>query len=151
IFKAHNGSPIVFCAEDEDRFDRVAEATVKVPRAGGGLDFVLETVAGHWWGVSAAKAIDGHAEPFRKARVLIGEMLEDTATFDREKLLVALNGCVERIASGATDSALPARVAASLANYMLWLVNQARAIQATEARLADILTILNKAIEEMTR
>ncbi len=42
IFKAHNGSPIVFCAEDEDRFDAVAEATIKVPRVGGGLDFVLE-------------------------------------------------------------------------------------------------------------
>jgi glucosamine--fructose-6-phosphate aminotransferase (isomerizing) len=151
IFKAHNGSPIVFCAEDEDRFDRVAEATVKVPRAGGGLDFVLETVAGHWWGVSAAKAIDSHAEPFRKARVLIAGMLEDTASFDRERLLVALNGCIERIASGATDSALPARVAASLANYMLWLVNQSQAIRAAEARLPDVLTTLNKAIEEMTR
>lgn len=151
IFKAHNGSPIVFCAEDEDRFDRVAEATVKVPRAGGGLDFVLETVAGHWWGVCAAKAIDGHAEPFRAARVLLGEMIEDTAKFDRGDLLVALNRCVERIASGATDSALPARVAASLANYMLWLVNQSEAICVSEARLSDILTILNKAIEEMTR
>ncbi|WFS63211.1 SIS domain-containing protein [Pseudodesulfovibrio thermohalotolerans] len=151
IFKAHNGSPIVFCAEDEDRFDAVAEATIKVPRVGGGLDFVLETVAGHWWGVSAAKAIDAHAEPFRQARALIAEMLEDTARFDRGKLLVSLNKCNERIASGATDSALPARVASSLANYMLWLVNQSEAICATEARLADILTVLNKAIEEMTR
>ncbi|BDQ34904.1 SIS domain-containing protein [Pseudodesulfovibrio portus] len=151
IFKAHNGSPIVFCAEDETRFDSVAEATIKVPRVGGGLDFVLETVAGHWWGVSAALAIDSHAEPFRKARVLIGEMLEDTARWDRKKLLEALNGCIDRIASGATDSALPARLASQLANYMLWLVNQSTEICATEARLADILTTLNKAIEEMTR
>ena len=151
IFKAHNGSPIVFCAEDETRFDAVAEATIKVPRVGGGLDFVLETVAGHWWGVSAAKAIDSHAEPFRKARILIGEMIEDSAKWDRKKLLEALNACNERIASGATDSALPARVAASLANYMLWLVNQSTEICAAESRLADILTVLNKAIEEMTR
>lgn len=151
IFKAHNGSPIVFCAEDETRFDDVAEATIKVPRSGGGLDFLLETVAGHWWGVAAAKAIDDHAEPFRQARVIIGEMLENTAKWDRKKLLVALNQCNERIASGATDSALPARVASSLANYMLWLVNQSTDICATEARLADILTVLNKAIEEMTR
>ncbi|MBG0789012.1 MAG: SIS domain-containing protein [Desulfovibrionaceae bacterium] len=151
IFKAHNGSPIVFCADDETRFDAVAEATIKVPRVGGGLNFVLETVAGHWWGVSAAKAIDSHAEPFRKARVLIGEMLENTAKWDRKELLEALNLCNERIASGATDSALPARVASSLANYMLWLVNQSVEICAPEARLADILTILNKAIEEMTR
>lgn len=151
IFKAHNGSPIVFCAEDETRFDGVAEATIKVPRVGGGLDFVTETVAGHWWGIAAAKAIDAHAEPFRQARVLIGEMIEDTTKWDRNNLLVQLNGCVDRIASGATDSALPARVASGLANYMLWLVNQSPDICATEARLADILTVLNKAIEEMTR
>jgi len=151
IFKAHNGSPIVFCAEDETRFDEVAEATIKVPRVGGGLDFVLETVAGHWWGVMAAKAIDAHAEPFRLARVLIGKMIEGSTDWDRTKLLVALNKCNERIAAGATDSALPARVASALANYMLWLVNQSSDICVTEARLADILTVLNKAIEEMTR
>ncbi|WP_319471542.1 SIS domain-containing protein [uncultured Pseudodesulfovibrio sp.] len=151
IFKAHNGSPIVFCAEDENRFDAVAEATIKVPRVGGGLDFVLETVAGHWWGISAAKAIDAHAEPFRKARIMLGEMIEDTAKWDRNSLLTQLNKCVDRIASGATDSALPARVASSLANYMLWLVNQSTSICANEARLGDILTVLNKAIEEMTR
>ncbi|MDD3310789.1 SIS domain-containing protein [Pseudodesulfovibrio sp.] len=151
IFKAHNGSPIVFCAEDETRFDAVAEATIKVPRVGGGLDFVPETVAGHWWGISAAKAIDGHAEPFRKARVLLGAMIENPARWDRTALLTALNACVDRIASGATDSALPARVSASLANYMLWLVNQSPAVCAGEARLPDVLTILNKAIEEMTR
>lgn len=151
IFKAHNGSPIVFCAEDETRFDGVAEATIKVPRVGAGLDFVLETVAGHWWGVSAAKAIDAHAEPFRTARTMLGEMIADTVKWDRNALLVQLNKCVDRIASGATDSALPTRVSASLANYMLWLVNQSASICASEARLADILTVLNKAIEEMTR
>ena len=151
IFKAHNGSPIVFCAEDETRFDAVAEATIKVPRVGGGLDFVPETVAGHWWGIMAAKAIDAHAEPFRRARILLGEMIEDTAKWDRSALLRSLNQCVDRMASGATDSALPARVAAALSNYMLWLVNQSPDICASEAQLADILTILNKAIEEMTR
>jgi glucosamine--fructose-6-phosphate aminotransferase (isomerizing) len=151
IFKAHNGSPIVFCAEDETRFDSVAEATIKVPRVGGGLDFVLETVAGHWWGISAAKAIDAHAEPFRAARISLGEMIAAPQTWDRTGLLNQLNDCIDRIASGATDSALPARVAAALANYMLWLINQSPSICAAEARLGDILTILNKAIEEMTR
>ncbi|BDQ37347.1 hypothetical protein SYK_17070 [Pseudodesulfovibrio nedwellii] len=151
IFKAHNGSPIVFCAEDETRFDGIAEATIKVPRVGGGLDFVLETVAGHWWGVMAAKAIDAHAEPFRKARIVLGEMIADPNKWDRKTLLVQLNKCIDRIASGATDSALPARVTAGLANYMLWLVNQSADILVSEARLTDILTVLNKAIEEMTR
>ncbi len=151
IFKAHNGSPIVFCAEGETRFDAVAEATIKVPRVGGGLDFLLETVAGHWWGIAAAKAIDAHAEPFRTARIILAEMVEDSAKWDRNALLVQLNKCVDRIASGATDSALPARASAALANYMLWLVNQSTDICASEARIPDILTILNKAIEEMTR
>jgi len=135
IFKAHNGSPIVFCADDETRFDGIAEATIKVPRVGGGLDFVLETVAGHWWGVMAAKAIDAHAEPFRNARIMLGEMIEGKTKWDRNALLVQLNKCNERIASGATDSALPARVAAALANYMLWLVNQSASICASEAQL----------------
>jgi len=151
IFKAHSGSPIVFCAEDEDRFDAVAEATIKVPRVGGGLDFLLETVAGHWWGIAAAKAIDAHAKPFRTARTMLGEMVEDPTKWDRKAILTQLNKCVDRIASGATDSALPARVASALANYMLWLVNQSSDIRVSEARLADILTVLNKAIEEMTR
>ncbi len=151
IFKAHNGSPIVFCAEDETRFDAVAEATIKVPRVGGGLDFVLETVAGHWWGIMAAKAIDAHAEPFRNARIMLGEMVEDSSKWDRNAILTQLNKCGDRIASGATDSALPARVASSLANYMLWLMSQSSSICATEARIPDILTVLNKAIEEMTR
>lgn len=151
IFKAHNGSPVVFCSENEHRFDGVAEATIKVPCVGGGLDFVLETVAGHWWGVMAAKAIDSHAEPFRQARVTIGAILEDASRWDRERVLVDLNVCIDRVASGATDSALPAHVASRLANYVLWLFSQSPEICVNEARLADILTIINKAIEEMTR
>ncbi len=151
IFKAHNGQPIVFCAEDETRFDDIAQATIKVPRVGGGLDFIPETVAGHWWGIAAAKAIDEQAEPFRKARVLLGKMIETPGIWDRNQLLTALNATIERCASGATDSALPASVSASLANYMLWLCTQPASIGAADARLSDILNILNKAIEEMTR
>ncbi|WP_147822398.1 SIS domain-containing protein [Salidesulfovibrio onnuriiensis] len=151
IFKAHSGQPIVFCAGDETRFDGIAEATIKVPRVGGGLDFIPETVAGHWWGIAAAKAIDSHAEPFRKARMALGRMIEQPATWDRTELLAQLNKAMDRCASGATDSALPARVSASLANYMLWLCTQPANIPAAEARLDDILNILNKAIEEMTR
>lgn len=151
IFKAHNGQPIVFCAEDEARFDGIAQATIKVPRVGGGLDFVTETVAGHWWGIAAAKAIDEQAEPFRKARILLAKMIETPQTWDRNQLLTALNAAIERCAAGATDSALPASVAASLANYMLWLCTQPASIGAPDARLDDILNILNKAIEEMTR
>ncbi|WP_243545230.1 SIS domain-containing protein [Pseudodesulfovibrio tunisiensis] len=151
IFRAHNGSPIVFCAEDETRFDGIAEACIKVPRAGAGLDFVMETVAGHWWGIAAAQAIDAHAEPFRNARILLGEIVENPALWDRTRFLNKLNKALERCAAGATDSALPTHVAAQLANYMLWLVNQPSAIPAADARLDDILNILNKAIEEMTR
>ncbi len=151
IFKAHNGQPIVFCGEGETRFDGIAEATIKVPRVGGGLDFIPETVAGHWWGISAAKAIDSHAEPFRNARIVLGNMIENPGTWDRNKFLAQLNKAMDRCTSGATDSALPARVSASLGNYMLWLYTQPASIPAAEARLDDILNILNKAIEEMTR
>ncbi|WP_018124087.1 SIS domain-containing protein [Desulfovibrio oxyclinae] len=151
IFKAHNGRPVVFCARDETRFDRVAEAIIKVPRVGGGLDFLLETVAGHWWGIAAAKAIDEQAAPFRAARAMVGGMIADAGRWDRTALLTQLNACNERIASKATDSALPAHVGAALANYMLWLMTQPAGVCVAEARLDDALVVLNKAIEEMTR
>ncbi|GAB7024275.1 SIS domain-containing protein [Salidesulfovibrio brasiliensis] len=151
IFKAHNGKPLVVCAEDEDRFDGACERTLKTPRVGGGLDFVLATVVGHWWGIAAAKAIDAQAAPFREARMTLAGMIESPDTWDREALLTSLNGALDRTASGMTDSALPARVAAALANYMLWLATQPTGITAMEARLDTILNTLNKAIEEMTR
>jgi len=151
IFKAHNGRPLVICTEDEDRFDNAAEQTLKTPRVGGGLDFVLATVVGHWWGIAAAKAIDEQATPFREARMVLGDMIENPETWDRDRLLTSLNTALDRTASGMTDSALPARVAASLANYMLWLATQPGGVSVEEARLDTILNALNKAIEEMTR
>jgi len=151
IFKAHSGKPIVFCAEDEDRFDNVAEAVIKVPRVGGGLDFVLETVAGHWWGIAAAKAIDAQSDLFKKIRILLGAVNEDPGTWNRKLFLAQLEKALELISFGGADSALPANIAASLANYVIWLHKQPENIQPTDARLVDLLSILNAIVMEMTR
>ena len=151
IFKAHNGRPIVFCTADETRFDQVAEQTIKLPRVGGGLNFVLATVAGHWWGIEAAKAIDAQAEPFRRARILLGDVIDAPATWDKKKFQALLVKAMKHVETGKTDSALPSHVTATLANYLVWLATQPATLALAKARINEILFTLNKAIEEMTR
>jgi len=151
IFKAHSGKPIVFCAQGEDRFDKVAEAVIKVPRVGGGLDFVLETVAGHWWGIAAAKAIDARSELFKKMRILLVALSEDPGQWNRKLFLAGLEKALESVSLGGADSALPAHSIALLANYVIWLHKQPDEILSTDARLGELLSILNTIIMEMTR
>ncbi|MDR2861893.1 MAG: hypothetical protein LBV07_05040, partial [Syntrophobacterales bacterium] len=61
IFKAHKASVIVFCDEGEDRFDRIADAVIKVPRKEQPLPVILNTIAGHLFGFYAAQCIDEDA------------------------------------------------------------------------------------------
>lgn len=151
IFKAHNGRPIVFCSEDETRFDDVAESVVKLPRVGSGLDFVMGTVAGHWWGVAAAKAIDAQAEPLRSARAMLAEMIEKPSAWDRTALAGELGACCDRLASGCADSCIAASVALRLSGYLRRLEALPESAGPESASLGDALDILNQAICEMTR
>jgi glutamine---fructose-6-phosphate transaminase (isomerizing) len=61
IFKAHKSVVIVFADEGEDRFDAVADAVIRIPRAPLPLPVILNTVAGHLFGYYAACSIDADA------------------------------------------------------------------------------------------
>ncbi len=151
IFRAHNGKPMVFCARGENRFDEAAERTFKLPLIGGGLAFVPATVAGHLWGVEAAKAIDRRAGVFREIRSSLTEVLDNPAMWDRQRMLTTLGKALDLIETGNADSSLPPRIAAAIARYVIWLQARDPGIAAKDARIPEALGIVNRAVEEMTR
>ncbi|MCX5848841.1 MAG: SIS domain-containing protein [Deltaproteobacteria bacterium] len=68
IFKAHKASVIVFAEEDDQRFDKVADAVIPVPAAPMPLPVILNTMAGHLWGYYAACSINKEAVLFKEFR-----------------------------------------------------------------------------------
>lgn len=151
IFKAHNGKPLVICAEDETRFDEQAEQLIRVPRAGGDLGFVVATVAGHLWGIEAAKAIDREAAHLRELRILVTDALADPESWDREAVRKGFQKALDTAAEGRMDSALPARMLAELGRWVGWFLSQPEDLPAADARLPRALEVLNRMIEEMSR
>ena len=148
IFKAHNGKPIVLCAEGENRFDAVADATIKVPLVGGGLDFVVATVAGHLFGISAAQAIDQSCIPFRDLR---GALSQTAGTIAHSDLTKPLDAALARIESGGTDSALAASLAAQMVRFHRWLGQAPARIPADDPAIVEFRKVLNRVIEDLTR
>jgi glutamine---fructose-6-phosphate transaminase (isomerizing) len=147
IFKAHSGKPLVLCAEGENRFDAVAEAVIPLPTVGGGLNFVVATVAGHLYGIAAALAIDASAVPFREVRAILSRV----AAFSKPELTAALDRALATVETGITDSALAARLVLALSRYLAWLERQPEDLAAEDARL-DILQVALKAvIDDLTR
>ncbi|MQP65729.1 SIS domain-containing protein [Niveispirillum sp. SYP-B3756] len=150
IFKAHAGKPIVVAAKGETCFDPYAEAVIRVPSAGAGLDFVLATVAGHLWGFHAARAIDRRSQGFRE----LGAALEQ-ALVEKDQPVAPLLDAValemRRIADGEQDAALPPRAVAQLAAFGADLAG----IGNDPARRAAVLTagegVLRTLFEETSR
>ena len=68
IFKAHKAAVIVFAEEEDNRFDKIADAVIPIPAAPMPLPVILNTMAGHLWGYYAACAIDEEALIFRGFR-----------------------------------------------------------------------------------
>jgi glucosamine--fructose-6-phosphate aminotransferase (isomerizing) len=68
IFKAHKAAVIVFAEEEDNRFDKIADAVIPIPVASMPLPVILNTMAGHLWGYYAACAIDEEALIFRGFR-----------------------------------------------------------------------------------
>jgi len=151
IFKAHNGKPLVFCARGEKRFHDYAEMLIELPTMGGGLGFVLATVAGHLWGFYAAKAIDSRADELRKIRSLLAQGLEDQALLNSAILVSRLQAALNLISQGEMNAALPASTVASLSLYMSQLDGSSNGRDIEREELEKGIAILNKAIEEMTR
>jgi len=150
IFKAHNGKPIVLCTRGEKRFAEYAEWLVELPVAGGGLGFVLATVAGHLWGFYAAKAIDAGCEKLRRVRGEMAAMLEDPETEGLQRLQPILHEIMEDFAAGRMNAALPASIVAALAMHMIRIEGNPGG-QPQRQFLQQGVSILNAAVEEATR
>lgn len=147
IFKAHNGKPVVFAAKGETCFDAYAEAVVRLPSAGAGLDFVLATVAGHLWGFHAARAIDRRSGAFRELASLVDERRTRDG-LDLSDIADRVEAELARVAAGELDAALPPRLAARLALLAPRLRTGSgdRAALLTEAE-----TVLRDCFEETSR
>lgn len=148
IFKAHNGRPIVLCADGENRFDPVAEATISVPTVGGGLDFVAATVAGHLFGIAAALAIDESCTPFRALRAVLSS---PDSTLPTRPITQALSVALDSIEQGRTDSALAAALAVRLAKIAAQLAQAPSDIAQDDPLLSRLREVLNKVIDDLTR
>lgn len=68
IFKAHKAGVVIFADEDDNRFDKVADAVIPVPAAPMPLPVILNTMAGHLWGYYAACSINREAIIFKEFR-----------------------------------------------------------------------------------
>ncbi|MGB6067777.1 MAG: SIS domain-containing protein [Desulfomonilaceae bacterium] len=151
IFKAHNGKPLVLCARGEQRFKEHAERLIELPTIGAGLGFVLATVAGHLWGFYAAKAIDATAEDLRNVRSVLAKALEEPDGWDPDALRSKLGKVMKLISSGEMNASLPASTVAALAFYSAGLEYSPHGREVAKLDIEEGITILNRAIEDMTR
>lgn len=77
IFKAHKAAVVVFADEGDERFNRIADTVIAIPKAPPPLPVILNTVAGHLWGYYAARSIDDDALFLREFRARLDRsMLE---------------------------------------------------------------------------
>lgn len=150
IFKAHSGKPLVMCSAGEHRFNEYAESLIRLPIIGGGLGFVLATVAGHLWGFYAAKAIDARADEMRNLRSTLTQILEDPSAWNPAMVRSRFLAIAKYVAGGEMNASLPASCAAGLGLYAAEIDFSATG-EAVLEEVARGITVLNKAIEEMTR
>ncbi len=148
IFKAHNGRPLVLCAEGENRFDAVATAVVPLPKVGGGLDFVVATVAGHLFGIAAALAIDHSCNPFRAVRAILSR---EGGAIPAGELTAALDAALAGVETGATDSSLSPGLAVSLARVLIDLGPRSGDLASADPLIERLRTALNAVIDDLTR
>jgi glutamine---fructose-6-phosphate transaminase (isomerizing) len=151
IFRAHNGKPLVFCNRGEKRFGHHSHSVIELPPIGGGLGFVLATVAGHLWGFYAAKAIDARVEGLRNCRAYMAKVLENPLTWSAETARSTFVEILRMISRGEMNAALPASTAASLALYLNDLTAEADSPEQVRETVQEGIAILNRAVEEMTR
>jgi glucosamine--fructose-6-phosphate aminotransferase (isomerizing) len=151
IFKAHNGRPIVFCNQGENRFDSHAHQTIKLPPLGADLAFVPATVAGHLWGIEAAKAIDHQADSFRTLRNELTDAGEHPENWDAKKLKAQLTQAIEFLASGQADSSLPSGITTRFAKFALQFDGLSNSAPVEDENYEQGIKALNSLIEEMTR
>ncbi|MFH1116163.1 MAG: SIS domain-containing protein [Pseudomonadota bacterium] len=151
IFRAHYGKPLVFCARGETRFREQAERVIELPRTGSGLGFVPATVAGHLWGFYAALGIDAGAEKLRRVRGELSKIMENPSVPEVKDLETKFTNIIEYLASGEMDASLPASTVGLLAAYTARLGRGFTDAHHGKQVIREGISILNKAIEELTR
>ncbi|HQI82393.1 MAG TPA: SIS domain-containing protein, partial [Deltaproteobacteria bacterium] len=77
IFKAHAASVVVITDEGEHRFDTIADAVIRVPRAAFPLSVIFNTLAGHIWGYYAACSLDALAATLKGFRTTLAEIARE--------------------------------------------------------------------------
>ena len=154
IFKAHNGRPIVFATEgsEAEALSHYAERLIEIPKIGAGLGYVLATVAGHIFGMHAAKAIDEGAQLLNAVLADLGQAATSGQSDD---LAIATNGLwafLESAAQGDHESGLGSQHAADLALAGRHL---SVALTGTEAEISaaasKAIEVVRTAFEELRR
>ncbi|HOG16421.1 MAG TPA: SIS domain-containing protein [Syntrophales bacterium] len=79
IFKAHKASVVVFADAGDDRFDRISDAVLPLPRSAPPLPVILNTLAGHLWGYYAACRIDAEAAFLKEFRSRLNQTMVEQA------------------------------------------------------------------------
>lgn len=103
IFKAHKSSVVVFADEGEERFDAVADAVIRIPRAPLPLPVILNTVAGHLFGYYAACSIDADALFLREFKSRLNLIMVEQAKRNLSYLECIADERLRRIVNEFTD------------------------------------------------
>jgi glucosamine--fructose-6-phosphate aminotransferase (isomerizing) len=152
IFKAHNGSPIVFCSEGEKGFNEYAESVIPLPRIEGNLGFVLATVAGHLWGFYAAKALDRQSIPMQNLRTLMFTFLEEPHSWDKNLFQANFYKVLDLIKNRKLDASLPASAVGKLLDYVMRLeISSGNSKPPGEEMFKEGIFILKEIINETRR
>ncbi|WP_143267429.1 SIS domain-containing protein [Aquimixticola soesokkakensis] len=138
VFRAHNGKPLVFAAQgpEAEAFEAYAERVVALPKTGSSLGFILAAVAGHLFGLHAARAIDEGAQKLRLVLNALGAC-EAGEAGALETALGGLDAIMQEVAASHFDSGLRAADIGQLALWRARLAADAAPDQVTRA-LRDI-------------
>ncbi|MGH9107593.1 MAG: SIS domain-containing protein, partial [Acidimicrobiales bacterium] len=167
IFRAHKALPVVIATDGEHRLSPTGAGAARdvlwVPRCHPELAFVLSAMVGHVFGYEAALAIDGQAQPLRRARALLqSELATGPLALDRSRpgLEAAVAPALAGLRSGTYDGHLNASTAAHLVNLLRYATG-ALPVDGYEAEMGktgtpaavatDLVAALDRAIDELTR
>jgi glucosamine--fructose-6-phosphate aminotransferase (isomerizing) len=103
IFKAHKSGVVVFAEEGEERFDAIADAVIRIPRAPLPLPVILNTVAGHLFGYYAACSIDADALYLREFKSRLNLMMVEQAKRNLSVDECIADGRLRRLVNDFTD------------------------------------------------
>ena len=166
IYRAHKAAPIVVA--DEGASFPAALAVVSVPAVHPELGFVLSTMVGHLFGYEAALAIDAQADPLRRTRATLEQLVATNPNMVGDEVLRRLRPILDTDArkfldgvrngdyNGHMEASTAVRIA-SMYRYALGITPMDSyqldhgKVGTPATVLEDLETALTLAIEELTR